>query len=149
MKKVVSCLGLPETATTTKVRAATTARAMFGILGRRKPQSSSQTNLSVGARESESVLTGFTALSNWSKTNALSSKMSSRFSVQKPLFRLWRFCGIAFNLVLAATWGWSCDIQQILKTPTCYNPVLLSVVVSVGNGAPFAALFVVSSSSPS
>ena len=75
---------------------------MFGILGR-KPQSSSQTNLSVGARESESVLTGFTALSNWSKTNALSSKMSSRFSVQKPLFHLWRFGGIAFNLVLAAT----------------------------------------------
>ena len=64
MKKVVSCLGLPETATTTKVRAATTVRAMFGILGRRKPQSSSQTNLSVGARESESVLTGFAALSN-------------------------------------------------------------------------------------
>ena len=47
---------LPETATKTKVRAATTARAMLWILGR-KPQSSSQTNLSVGA-------TGFATVSN-------------------------------------------------------------------------------------
>lgn len=60
--QICSFGSLPETAT--KVRAAITARAMFWIL-ERKPQSSSQTNnSSVGARESESALTGFATLSN-------------------------------------------------------------------------------------